>query len=83
MGVDVIAGDCLIELRKMPESIVQLCVTSPPYYGLRDYGVTRQIGLEFSLDLYIKKLVEVFREVRRVLRNDGLLHAYPVKAHRS
>jgi DNA modification methylase len=52
---------------------VHCCVTSPPYFGLRDYGVDGQIGLERTPDAYVAKLVEVFREVRRVLRDDGTL----------
>lgn len=66
-------GDCLETLRKMPDSIVQTCVTSPPYFGLRDYGHDGQIGLEATPDQFIAKLVEVFREVKRVLRDDGTL----------
>lgn len=64
-------GDCLETLRRMPDGIVQTCVTSPPYFGLRDYGHPGQIGLEASPEEFIAKLVEVFREVRRVLRDDG------------
>lgn len=66
-------GDVLDRLREMPDESVQCCVTSPPYWGLRDYGVDGQIGLEASPDEHITKLVEVFREVRRVLRSDGVL----------
>ena len=66
-------GDVLDELRKMPDESVQCVVTSPPYWGLRDYGMTGQIGLEKSLAEYIEKMVTVFREVRRVLRGDGTL----------
>ena len=66
-------GDVLDRLREMPDESVQCCVTSPPYWGLRDYGVEGQIGLEASPDEHVQKLVEVFREVRRVLRSDGVL----------
>lgn len=66
-------GDCLDSLRTMPDRCVQMCVTSPPYFGLRDYGHDGQIGLEQTPDDYVAKLVEVFREVRRVLRDDGTL----------
>jgi len=66
-------GDCLETLRRMPDGIVQTCVTSPPYFGLRDYGHDGQIGLESTPEQYIAKLVDVFREVRRVLRDDGTL----------
>lgn len=67
----VMVGDCLELLRQMPDQSVQCCVTSPPYYGLRDYGVDGQIGLEKTPTEFIARLVEVFREVHRVLRNDG------------
>ena len=60
-------------LKKLPEKSVQCCVTSPPYYGLRDYGHEDQIGLEETPEIYIENLVRVFREVRRVLRDDGVL----------
>lgn len=66
-------GDCLDVLRRMPDGIVNTCVTSPPYFGLRDYGHPGQIGLEQTPDEFIAKLVEVFREVRRVLRDDGTI----------
>lgn len=66
-------GDCLAMLKTLPDQSVQCCVTSPPYYGLRDYGVENQIGLEESPEAYVAKLVEVFRDVRRVLRDDGTL----------
>jgi len=65
-------GDCLESLRGMPDCSVQCCVTSPPYFGLRDYGVDGQIGLETTPDEYVAKLVAVFREVRRVLADDGV-----------
>jgi DNA modification methylase len=57
----------------MPAGIAQTCVTSPPYWGLRDYGADGQIGLEDSPDAYVERIVEVFRSVRRVLRDDGTL----------
>lgn len=64
-------GDCLETLRRMPDSIANTCVTSPPYFGLRDYGHSGQIGLEASPEEFVQRLVDVFREVRRVLRDDG------------
>ena len=67
----VIQGDCLEMLRTLPDASVQCCVTSPPYWGLRDYGVEGQLGLEATPDAYVQKMVEVFREVRRVLKDDG------------
>jgi DNA modification methylase len=66
-------GDCRGVLSGLPAESVQCCVTSPPYYGLRDYGCDGQIGLEQSPAEYVAALVEVFREVRRVLRKDGCL----------
>lgn len=69
----VMVGDCLAALSSMPDRSVNCCITSPPYYGLRDYGVDGQIGLEESPDVYVARLVEVFREVRRVLTDDGTL----------
>lgn len=66
-------GDCVETMRRMPGGIVQTCVTSPPYFGLRDYGHAGQIGLEATPAEFVAKLVEVFREVRRVLRDDGTL----------
>ncbi|MDR1704969.1 MAG: site-specific DNA-methyltransferase, partial [Clostridiales bacterium] len=69
----IIQGDALAVLRTLPDCSVHCCVTSPPYFGLRDYGVDGQIGLERSLEAYIARLCEVFRELRRVLRDDGTL----------
>ena len=66
-------GDCLEVLRSLPSGLVNTCVTSPPYWGLRDYGHQGQIGLEETPDEYVERMVEVFREVRRVLRDDGTL----------
>ena len=66
-------GDALAVLKTMPSQSVNMCVTSPPYFGLRDYGVDGQIGLEDTPDAYIARLVDVFREVKRVLRDDGTL----------
>lgn len=71
--IKIYIGDCLATLRALPVSLAQTCVTSPPYYGLRDYGIDGQIGLEDTPDAYVARLVEVFREVRRVLRDDGTL----------
>jgi DNA modification methylase len=66
-------GDCLAVLRELPDQSINCCVTSPPYWGLRDYGVEGQIGLEQTPEEYVQRMVEVFREVRRVLRGDGTL----------
>lgn len=73
MAVDIRVGDCLEVLRTLPDASVQCCVTSPPYFGLRDYGHAGQIGLESTPDAFVAKLVAVFAEVRRVLRDDGTL----------
>lgn len=67
----VIQGDVVEKLKGLPDVSVDCCITSPPYFGLRDYGVEGQIGLEPTPDEYVAKLVEVFREVRRVLKKDG------------
>jgi DNA modification methylase len=69
----VIIGDCIEGMRTLPDQSVHTCVTSPPYFGLRDYGMAGQIGLEDTPDTFVARLVEVFREVRRVLRDDGTL----------
>ncbi len=69
----MICGDCLEVMRTMPGGYYNCCVTSPPYWGLRDYGVDGQIGLEKTPEEYIAKMVAVFREVWRVLRDDGTL----------
>jgi DNA modification methylase len=71
MTSTILTGDALEMLKTIESGTVNTCVTSPPYYGLRDYGVDGQIGLEEMPEQYISKLVEVFREVRRVLRDDG------------
>lgn len=73
MTVRVIRGDCREMLLTLESGSVQCCVTSPPYFNLRDYGVAGQIGLESSPTEYVQSLVGVFREVRRVLRDDGTL----------
>ena len=69
----IIQGDCIEGMRTLPDASVHCCVTSPPYWGLRDYGHAGQIGLEETPEAYVARMVEVFREVRRVLRDDGTL----------
>ena len=69
----IICGDAAEVLKKLPPESVNMCVTSPPYYGLRDYGEQGQIGVEQSPDEYIERLVNVFDEVYRVLKKDGTL----------
>ena len=69
----ILTGDCREMLRTLEAGSVRTCITSPPYFGLRDYGHDGQIGLEQTPDDYVAELVEVFREVRRVLSDDGTL----------
>jgi site-specific DNA-methyltransferase (adenine-specific)/site-specific DNA-methyltransferase (cytosine-N4-specific) len=69
----IMVGDSRKVLAKLPEGIFQCAITSPPYWGLRDYGIEGQIGAEPEMEDYIRDLVAVFREVRRVLRDDGTL----------
>ncbi len=71
--IDLRCGDALEVLRTMAAGSVRCCVTSPPYWGLRDYGVAGQLGLERTPDEYVARMVEVFREVRRALTDDGTL----------
>lgn len=82
MDSSILVGDCLEVLKMLPADSVQTCVTSPPYWGLRDYGIPPRhwsdgsvcaFGLEPRLDLFVCHAVEIFREVRRVLRSDGTL----------
>lgn len=70
---EIINGDALETLHTLPDCSVHCCVTSPPYWGLRDYGVSGQLGLEPTPQEYVSRMVDVFREVRRVLRDDGTL----------
>jgi DNA modification methylase len=73
MSTQILQGDCRDLLKTLPDASVHCVVTSPPYFGLRDYGVDGQIGLEASPDAFVAEMVAVFREVRRVLRDDGTL----------
>jgi len=73
MTVMLLLGDCRATLKTMRDKSVHCCVTSPPYFGLRDYQVKEQIGLEPTPDEFVAAMVEVFREVKRVLRDDGTL----------
>ena len=68
-----LVGDCRESMALLPDQYAQTCVTSPPYFGLRDYGHDGQLGLEQTPEEYVAALVSVFREVRRVLRDDGTL----------
>lgn len=69
----VLVGDARDRLKNLPAESVNCCITSPPYWQLRDYGVARQLGVEDSPDEYVESMVEVFREVKRVLKGDGTL----------
>jgi len=73
MGIKIVTGDCRQKMAEMAPNSIQTCVTSPPYWGLRDYGVDGQIGLEATPEAFVETMVEVFREVWRVLRDDGTL----------
>jgi DNA modification methylase len=70
MAWKILQGDVLDKLAEIKTGTVQTCVTSPPYWGLRDYGVPGQLGLEPTPEEYVEKMVQVFREVWRVLRDD-------------
>lgn len=69
----ILVGDVRERLSHIANSSVQCCVTSPPYWGLRDYGHESQLGLEASPEAYVENIVQVFREVRRILKDDGVL----------
>jgi DNA modification methylase len=73
MRPEVIQGDVREVLKTLDDKSVQCVVTSPPYWGLRDYGVDDQLGLEATPEEFVENMVDVFREVKRVLRNDGTL----------
>lgn len=68
---EIIQGDALTEIKKLPDEIIDCFITSPPYWGLRDYGVEGQLGLEKTPEEYVAKLTEIFREVKRVLKKEG------------
>ena len=70
----IIQGDCIKGMKTLPDGCIQTCVTSPPYFGLRSYkGGGDEIGIEDTVEEYVQNLVNVFREVKRILRNDGTL----------
>jgi DNA modification methylase len=71
MSIKILQGNCLETLSSLEEKSVNTCVTSPPYWGLRDYGNGDQLGQEETPEKFVESLVNVFREVRRVLRDDG------------
>ena len=71
--IEYLQGDCRQVLKTLDEKSIHCCVTSPPYWGLRDYGVDGQLGMEKTPEEFVSNLVDVFREVKRVLRDDGTL----------
>jgi len=71
MSIKIYQGNCLDTLKKIEDESINTCITSPPYWGLRDYGESKQLGLEETPEEFVNNLVEVFREVKRVLRDDG------------
>ena len=71
--IEILPGDCRQQLTALGSDSVQCCVTSPPYWGLRDYAHPAQIGSESSPEQYVSNLVEVFRQVRRILKPSGTL----------
>jgi len=71
VGIKILHGSCLDRLKDLEDQSINACVTSPPYWGLRDYGEGEQLGLEETPEEFVENLVKVFREVKRVLRDDG------------
>ena len=71
MSVEILHGNCLARLRDLEDQSINTCITSPPYWGLRNYEEEGQIGLENTPEEFVENLVQVFREVKRVLRDDG------------
>jgi len=69
--INILQGNCLDKLKELPDQSINTCITSPPYWGLRNYGDDKQLGLEDTPEEYVDNLVKVFKEVKRVLRNDG------------
>lgn len=69
----ILHGDCLDVLKTLPDKSIDCCVTSPPYWGLRDYGVDGQLGMETTPEEFVGSLVSVFTEVKRVLKDEGTL----------
>ena len=70
-NIDIYKGNCIETLKKIDNESINTCITSPPYFGLRDYGVDGQLGLEDTPEQFVENLVNVFKEVKRVLRDDG------------
>ena len=71
VGIKILHGNCLDRLKDLEDQSINTCITSPPYWGLRNYQEEEQLGLEETPEAFVENLVEVFREVKRVLRDDG------------
>ena len=71
MNIDIYEGDCIEQLKRLADQSINTCITSPPYWGLRNYQEDKQLGMEDTPEEVISNLVDVFREVKRVLRDDG------------
>ena len=71
--VQILVGDVRDVIKTIPDESINCCITSPPYWGMRDYGVDNQIGAEDDVLLYIQELTSLFRDVKRTLKNDGTL----------
>ena len=72
MKIDIYAGDCLDSLKQLEDQSINTCITSPPYWGLRNYNdESKQLGMEDTPEEFVENLVNVFKEVKRVLRDDG------------
>ena len=71
MTIKIFQGNCLDKLKELPKQSINTCITSPPYWGLRDYQTDHQFGLEETPEEFVNNLVKVFKEVKRVLRDDG------------
>ena len=69
----ILIGDCLSKLKEVSDESVQTCITSPPYWGLRDYDDSGQLGQEDHPEQFVSKLTEIFKEVKRILKKDGTL----------
>jgi len=69
--IKILQGNCLDKLKELPDQSINTCITSPPYWGLRDYDEDKQLGMEDTPEEFVENLVQVFREVKRVLRDDG------------
>jgi DNA modification methylase len=72
LNIEILQGDCIDSLKKLEDQSINTCITSPPYWGLRNYNdESKQLGMEDTPEEFVENLVNVFREVKRVLRDDG------------